>query len=252
MTDWDPGLYDRYGEERLRPALDLIARLGGTPRDIWDLGCGTGAITRILAQRWPAALVRGVDSSPEMLEQAHGIAGIEWIEGRIEEWSPESPPELIFSNAALQWVGDHDELFPRLVDHLAPGGVLAVQMPRNFGEPSHVLLAETARSGRWSDSVGHVVRDSPVAPPQHYQRLLRDRVTALDIWETTYLQVLDGPDPVLEWTRATGARPFVAAAGDNSEDFLADYRDRLRIAYPTEADGTTLFPFRRLFIVARR
>ena len=163
MTRWDPGLYDRYGDERLRPALDLIATLGGAPEDIWDLGCGTGAITRILAERWPEARVRGLDSSPEMLRQARPVTGIEWVEGTIEGWSPERETDLIFSNAALHWVGDHDDLLPRLIGHLTAGGVLAIQMPRNFGEPSHTLLAETARSERWVDSVGHVVGGSPVA-----------------------------------------------------------------------------------------
>lgn len=252
MTAWDPGLYDRYGGERTRPALDLIGALRGEPRDIWDLGCGTGAITSILAERWPQARVRGLDSSADMLREARPIAGIEWIQGRIEDWAPDRPVDLIFSNAALQWVDGHEELIPRLAGHLAPGGTLAIQMPRNFGEPSHTLLADTARSERWRASVGHVVRDSPVAPPAHYLRLLRGLVADVDIWETTYLQVLRGPDPVLEWTRATGARPYLAAAGDRSEEFLADYRDRLRTAYPPEPDGTTVFPFRRLFIVARR
>jgi len=251
VTGWDPALYERYADARTRPALDLIARLGGEPQEIWDLGCGTGTITAILAERWAAAAVHGLDSSPEMLEQARAIDGIDWVAGSIEAWTPGRPADLIFSNAALQWVDDHDRLIPGLVRHLADDGTLAIQMPRNFAEPSHTLLAETARSPRWRDSIGHVVRGAPVAAPEHYMRLLREVTTDVDVWETTYLQVLHGPDPVLEWTRATGARPYLEAAGDDAEAFLADYRDRLRAAYPPESDGTTLFPFQRLFIVAR-
>ena len=252
MTAWDPGQYELYANERLRPALDLIGRIPGDPSMIWDLGCGTGAITGLLAHRWPNAAVYGHDSSPEMLERARLIASVEWVEGTIESWSPAKPVDLVFSNAALQWVGDHDSLLPRLAGHVRPGGTLAIQMPRNYGEPSHLLLAETAQSDRWRQLLGEVTRRPPVAPPDHYLRILRGHTVAVDIWETTYLQVLEGEDPVAEWTRAAGARPYLTAAGDESDAFMADYSKRLRAAYPREPDGATLFPFRRLFIVARR
>jgi len=187
-----------------------------------------------------------------MLERARGIEGIDWVEGAVEDWAPDVPVDLVFSNAALQWVDDHDTLFPRLTGQLASGGVLAIQMPRNHAEPSHTILAETARSDRWKGAMGGVSRGVPVAKPEDYWRILRDLVADVDIWETTYLQVLEGEDPVAAWTRATGARPYLAAAGDDAEAFFADYTARLRAAYPKQADGSTLFPFRRLFIVARR
>ena len=252
MTGWDPGQYERFADKRLRPALDLIARIPGNPSVIWDLGCGTGVITGLLAHRWPNAGVHGLDSSAEMLERAQPIGGIEWVEGTIESWSPTEPVDLVFSNAALQWVGNHDALLPRLAGRLRPGGTLAIQMPRNFEEPSHLLLAETARSDRWRRLLEQVTRPPPVAPSDDYLRILRGHAAVIDIWETTYLQVLQGDDPVAGWTRATAARPYLAVAGDESDAFMADYTERLRAAYPPEPDGTTLFPFRRLFIVARR
>ena len=251
MTDWDPGVYERYADHRLRPALDLIGRLRGDPREIWDLGCGTGVITAMLAERWPGARVHGLDSSPAMLERARMIDGIDWVLGDISSWSPDPPPDLVFSNAALHWVDDHRAVFPRLVQHLVPGGTLAVQMPRNFTEPSHTLLAETASTPRWSPALGHVAPpEPPVWNPSAYHRALDGLVASIDIWETTYVQRLDGEDPVARWARATAARPYLEAAGDEAEAFMADYAARLRAAYPPEPDGTTLFPFRRLFIVA--
>lgn len=187
-----------------------------------------------------------------MLERARPIEGIDWVEGSIEEWSPDEPVDLLFSNAALQWVGDHHTLLPRLARCVATGGTLAIQMPRNYDGPSHTILAETAQSERWRERMGGVRREAPVAEPEDYWRLLGGVVSHLDIWETIYLQVLDGKDPVAAWTRSTGARPYLAAAGEAAEEFFADYTVRLRRAYPPQPDGKTLFPFRRMFMVARR
>jgi trans-aconitate 2-methyltransferase len=250
MTGWDPAQYERYADERLRPALDLIGRIPTTPAEVWDLGCGTGSITGLLAERWPLASVHGLDSSPAMLEKARHIPGIEWVLADIAQWEPRQPADLIFSNAALHWLGDHNELLPRLGTHLAPGGVLAIQMPRNFAAPSHTLLAGTAASARWRDLVGHLVSPTPVADPAEYHHLLSSRFDSIDIWETIYLQILQGQDPVAEWARGTAARPYLDALGSNGEEFMADYALRLRSAYPPLDDGSTLFPFRRLFIVA--
>ncbi|MEX0825516.1 MAG: methyltransferase domain-containing protein [Acidimicrobiia bacterium] len=249
MTSWDPAQYDRYAGERLRPALDLIARIPIAPRSIWDLGCGTGSITALLAKRWPEATVGGLDSSPTMLGRAREIPGIEWRLADIASWEPEQPPELIFSNAALHWLDDHATLLPRLAAQVAPGGVLAVQMPRNFDEPSHALLAATAASSRWREAVGHLVRPAPVAEPAEYHHLLSGRFATLDIWETVYFQVLEGEDPVAEWARGTAARPYLDALDGHGEEFMEDYASRLRRAYPRSDDGTTLFPFRRLFLI---
>lgn len=252
MGSWDPARYLAFGDERFRPSLDLIGALAVDPGTIWDLGCGTGDLTVLLADRWPAARVWGLDSSSEMLARARTDTRVAWVLGDIVTWEPDQSVDLIFSTAALHWVGDHERLFPRLVGLLAPGGVLAVQMPRNFDQPSHTLLAATAHAERWAERVGHLVGPVPVAEPVWYHRLLRPLVARLDIWETTYFHALTGPDPVAAWTRSTAARPFLDTLGADAEDFMADYAALLADAYPADPDGTTLFPFRRLFLLARK
>lgn len=254
MTIWDPGQYLRYGDERLRPGFELLARIGDLPPgDLWDLGCGTGAHLRAIAARWPGRRAIGFDSSPEMLAKAAAEGdGIEWREGRVEGWQPETPPALAFSNAVLQWVDGHETLIPRLLRALAPGGVLAIQMPRNFDQPSHVLMREVASTGPWASRLAPLMRPDPVAPPAVYYDLLAPLARTLDIWETEYQHALEGETPVLEWVRGTALRPLLEPlepAGRTA--FEAAYRARLAEAYPRRADGTTLFPFRRIFIVAR-
>ncbi|MDX1691926.1 MAG: methyltransferase domain-containing protein [Acidimicrobiia bacterium] len=253
MPTWDPDQYLRFADHRLRPAADLVARIPlSGPELIWDLGCGTGGPTLLLRRRWPEATINALDSSAEMLEQAPPTEGIDWIRGDIAEWSPAEPPSLVFSNAALHWVDDHVALFPRLVGTLRPGGVLAVQMPRNHEEPSHVRLRETARSDRWRDRVAHLVREAPVLAPQRYHGILREHSASIDLWETVYLQALIGRNAVAEWARGSVLRPFLDVLGNEGDAFFADYASRLADDHPAEPDGTTLFPFRRLFIVATR
>jgi trans-aconitate 2-methyltransferase len=181
-----------------------------------------------------------------------GIAAT-WVEADIATWAPDRAPDLIYSNAALHWVGDHETLLPRLLGCVRPGGVLAVQMPRNFEAPSHALLRATAESGPWADRLAAVLDWRPVAAPEWYYDLLVPRAGILDIWETVYLHVLDGDDPVLRWTRGTALRPLMQAlGGEDRVVFEAAYAGRLREAFPRRVDGRTLFPFRRLFIVAQR
>jgi len=254
-VSWDPGQYGLYGDERERPGLDLIARVPlAAPASVVDLGCGAGGLTRRLAARWPDAAVTGIDSSPAMLAKARaGASPIVWRRGDIVEWRPESAVDLIYSNAVLHWLDDHRRLFPRLMEALAPGGVLAVQMPRNHGAPSHVAMTEAARAGPWRDRLEPVLRTSPVAEPAVYYDSLAPRAARLEIWETAYLHVLDGDDPVVEWTRGSALRPLLAALDDDHRDaFLADYRARVARHYPRRADGRTLFPFKRLFLIAIR
>ena len=249
---WDPAQYERFADERLRPAIELISRIGGDPRDIWDLGSGTGSVTRLLVERFPGAAIHGLDSSPEMLEMARRIPRVDWVEGDIVDWVPADPPDLVFSNATLHWLGDHGRLFPRLAETVATRGTFAVQMPRNFGEPSHLLLAEMAGSPRWRDRTRAVRTPEPVAEPSRYHADLRQHFDRLDIWETVYLQILSGPNPVAEWARGTALRPYLDVLGEAADDFVAEYTARLAAAYPALDDGTTPFPFRRLFIVGTR
>jgi trans-aconitate 2-methyltransferase len=255
VSDWDPALYRRFAGDRLRPALDLLARVPvDAPQRIVDLGCGTGASTAILAARWPGAAIVGVDSSPAMLADARkALPGASFLQCDLQCWSAAEPVDVLFSNAALQWAEGHGELVPRLMRSVAPGGALAIQMPRNFDAPSHRLMAETAHEGPWRDRLASVVaaRAEPVASPEAYARMLAPLAAKLDIWESTYLMRLAGENPVVEWTRATGLRPYLNALAEaEREAFLADYRRRIAAAYPREPDGSTYFPFRRIFIVA--
>jgi trans-aconitate 2-methyltransferase len=256
---WDPSQYLKFAGERLRPGFDLLARIGDLPAGpVWDLGCGTGEHARAMAERWPERPFHGVDLSAEMLAKAAARPSrVEWSRGPVETWSPPQPVALVFSNAVLQWLDDHPRLLPKLVQALAPGGVLAIQMPRNFDQPSHVLMRAVASEGRWAERLDPMLRRDPVASPQTYYALLQPVARAgLDIWETEYLHALEetssGESPVLSWVRATALRPLLEAldAGQQRE-FVAAYDARLRQAYPAAPDGRTLFPFRRLFIVAR-
>jgi trans-aconitate 2-methyltransferase len=250
---WNPERYLAFGGERTRPAVDLLARVPlAAPARVADLGCGPGNSTALLAARWPDAEVIGIDSSREMLAKAEadGIRA-SWQQADIASWTPDAPFDLLFSNAALQWVPDHAGLLPRLLGHLRPGGVLAVQMPRNFAAPSHTLLRAVANEGPWAERLAPRLDGKPVAAPECYHDLLAPHAAALDIWQTEYMHVLDGDDPVLSWVRSTALRPVSAALNAAEQaGFEAEYARRLRAAYPRRPDGHTLFPFRRLFMVA--
>jgi trans-aconitate 2-methyltransferase len=260
-THWNPNQYLKFSDHRLRPALELINRVPlVSPQVICDLGCGAGQVTRLIAERWPSATVYGIDHSKEMLAQAAAEPGvIRWIETDIRTWSPDEPPDLIYSNATLHWVEAHHELFPRLVGLLETGGCLAVQMPLSWELPSHRLMRETLENGGpngsalGTETLRRAVNRKWVAHAKTYYELLADHTRHVDIWETEYLQVLEGDHPVLEWVKGTGLRPILNDLGDHERElFLAEYARRLRAAYPARPDGRTLYPFRRLFMVATR
>jgi trans-aconitate 2-methyltransferase len=251
-VSWDPQLYLKFSDHRARPALELLARVPlEAPRLCVDLGCGAGNVTRAIASRWPGAEVWGVDSSKEMLARAAATPGkIGWIEADVGTWNPRKKPDLIFSNATLHWILDHKALFARLFDGVNPGGCLAVQMPRNWNAPSHRLMRETLEDLKLgSVELKRYVRRVWVEEPDFYYDLLAPRAKTLDVWETEYQQVLEGDDPVLEWVKSTGLRPILEELKEKSV-YLEEYASRLRKAYPRRADGKTLYPFRRLFIVA--
>jgi trans-aconitate 2-methyltransferase len=256
--DWDPATYLRYADERSRPFADLMARVRSeSPRTVVDLGCGEGALTATLAARWPSASVTGVDSSPEMLAAAatHAEAGrVDFVRADVREWQPEGPVDVLVSNAVLHWVPGHPDLLTRWAGHLAPGGELAVQVPGNFRAPTHALLTELCRSPRWSARLTGVgPRPDAVLEPAGYLDLLADAGLEADVWETTYLHVLRGEDPVLAWVRGTVLRPVLAELDDDEvADLTSAYAALLRSAYPARADGTTVLPFRRIFAVGRR
>lgn len=251
---WNPEQYLRFSAPRLRPAVDLLARVDGTPRTVVDLGCGTGHVTALLAARWPQAQITGVDDSAAMLAQArNALPALTWQQQGIADWRADVPVDLLFSNAALHWLPDHAALLPRLARQVAPGGTLAVQMPRNFLAPSHTAIADSVRAGPWRARLEPLLGPPPVAEPAAYFDVLQPLAATLDLWETEYLQVLDGEDPVKEWTKGTWLKTFLdRLEGAERDAFEADYAARVRAAYPRRADGTTLFPFRRLFIVMKR
>ncbi|MFI9584002.1 trans-aconitate 2-methyltransferase [Streptomyces sp. NPDC052236] len=265
---WDPHQYLRHAGHRTRPFLDLLARIANLPNDerparIADLGCGPGNVTALLALRWPAARITGFDLSPQMLAQAsmeHAgtTPGGGWLDFRPADaahWTPEEPYDLIVSNAALQWVPEHPECFPRWIDGLAAGGTLAFQVPGNFTAPSHALLGELCDTPRWRGRLGdHGRRFVHILEPAEYLTRLADLDCETDVWETTYLQLLTGDDPVLDWVKGTALRPVLTELADDPEAasaFLAEYRHLLREAYPQGKYGT-VFPFRRIFAVARK
>ncbi len=253
---WDPQQYGRFAAERGRPFLDLLARVGADrPRRVVDVGCGPGALTALLAERWPDAAVEGLDSSPEMIDAA-AAAGRPQLRFRVadaQSWTPPGDADVVISNATLQWVPTHRELIPRWAAALPGDGWLAFQVPGNFGSFSHALMRELVATARWRDSLTGILRhDDAVGTPEEYAGLLHRSGLSADVWETTYLHVLAGPDPVLEWVRGTGLGPIRAALSPTDlAEFEASYAVRLREAYPATEHGT-LFPFRRIFAVGHK
>lgn len=254
-NDWNPGAYDRFRGLRLRPALDLLAQVPDLPPgDVVDLGCGSGAAGPVLRARFAQARLIGLDASAPMLERAAASGAYDQlIEGDIGDWHPQSPPALIFSNAALHWLGDHATLMPRLAAMLAPGGMLAVQMPGNFLAPSHALLRATA-ARLFAGRLANEPYVPPVRSAQDYMLLLAP-LGVTEGWETVYVQRLEATEhghPVRAFTQSTTMRPFLAPLDpDETRAFVADYDAGLELAYPRLADGSVLFSFRRVFFTLR-
>lgn len=250
---WDPEQYARFARPRSRPFHDLLAQVGAeAPGVVVDLGCGSGELTLDLVRRWPAAHVRGVDSSPEMVGRAPRGRGAEFSTGTAEEFDA-TGVDVLVSNAVLQWVPTHRDLLTRWAGQLNPGGWLAFAVPANFDAPSHRLMRELAASGPWSDRLRGVLRGGEsVAAPAEYLDLLAGAGLLADVWATEYQHVLAGTDPVLEWVRGTGLRPALQALDPvAAQEFTAQYAALLREAYPARPHGTP-FAFLRTFAVARR
>lgn len=251
---WQPDQYLKFADERLRPALDLIGRIDlDAPARIADLGCGAGNVTRLLALRWPSASLTGVDSSLAMLERAQSVLPEAcWVEADVSSWMPEEPLDLVFSNAALHWIDNQEEVLVRMVEALVPGGVLAVQMPGNFNAPSHTLIRQLASREPWAQKLAEAQMGA-VREMAAYHSLLAPRVSHLSMWGTTYWQAMRGERPVLEWLRGTTLVPYLSRlAEDEQTAFLEELQVGLAKAYPADASGVTLFPFRRIFLLASR
>jgi len=260
-TVWDANLYLKFGDHRTRPALDLMGRLdpanGARPgHAVYDLGCGAGNISRILAERFPEAAVIGIDSSEEMLAKARSQtvdARITFARGDLAQFEPTLPPGILYSNAAYHWLEGHIDMFPGLLKLLPSGGQLAIQMPRNHEAPSHASMHEAAQAGPWRDRLTKVRPIARVEEPGRYYDALKPLCSDLEVWETIYQQPLTGKDPVAQFTSSTGLRPYLELLQEPERTaFYETYAALVAKAYPTRPDGITLFPFRRLFIVARR
>lgn len=252
---WDPAQYARFSDHRSRPFFDLTARVDcSSPRMVVDLGCGSGELTAELARRWSQAQVTGIDSSEQMVAKARSLesppANLSFTAGDLRDWTPAPGTDVVVSNAALQWVPGHQALLTQWAGALEPGAWLAVQVPGNFGSPSHVLMRELAASRAWRDRLDGVLRhQDAVEEPDGYLRLMSGAGLTAEAWETTYQQVLSGPDPVLEWVRGTGLRPVLGALSPaDAGEFQDQYGALLRGAYPEEPFGT-VFAFRRVFAV---
>jgi trans-aconitate 2-methyltransferase len=253
---WDPDRYLAFADERGRPFLDLVSRIAGVdPRTVVDLGCGAGNLTVLLAERWPGARVLGVDSSAQMVRAAPTQARVEFTVADIREWpdwagSTVGQVDVLVSNAALQWVPGHLDLLPGLVRSVSPDGWLAFQVPGNNDSPSHTIRRDLAAEPSYA---GHTA--GVATPDAHdaatYLQALREIGCEVDAWETTYLHVLEGPDPVFTWVSGTGARPTLQSLPEDLRaEFEEELKRRLREVYP-ERDGVVVLPFRRVFVVAR-
>ncbi len=249
----DPAQYARFSEERSLPFHTLLSRVPERAfQQIVDLGSGTGELTKLLSQHWAGSMILGIDNSPEMVEQAQKFTQPGGLEFRLSDINDyDERADLIFSNAALQWLDDHENLFPKLASLVKPGGVLAVQMPSSFEQPSHVLLEQTARSGPWANKLANWHK-LQVRPLRWYLDLLIGLGLEVDAWETDYLFVLQGPNPVLEWVKGTSMQPILSALDDAEQaEFSKVYGAALRNAYPPTDNGT-IYPFKRIFFVASR
>ncbi|TQM37694.1 trans-aconitate 2-methyltransferase [Pseudonocardia cypriaca] len=248
---WDPALYLDFDDHRSRPFRDLLARVGATsPRRVVDLGCGPGHLTSVLSARWPDAHVRALDSSSDMVAAARE-RGIDAELADVVDWVPAPDTDVVVTNAVLQWVPSHPQLLPRWLEALPSGAWFAMQVPGNFGAPSHALVRELLAEPRWRGRA-EVRGDSTVPEPAHYAELLASQAADVDVWETTYLHRLTGPDPVLKWISGTALRPVRDALDPGDyEAFRGALAPRLRAAYPMRPDGSTWFPFRRIFAVAQ-
>jgi len=256
MKDWNPDLYRQFEAERTRPAQELLNRIPLlSPAYVTDLGCGPGNSTELLHQNWPEAQVTGLDSSQAMLDQAQRrLPDCKFTLADIRHWQATPPQDVIYANASLQWLTDHPVLLPHLVTQLAPGGVLAIQMPDNLDEPSHRLMRHVAERPAWQAKTDpQTAARKRLLSTDDYYDLLTTAGCRVDLWRTTYYHVMPSPQAIIDWLLATGLRPYLAALDDAEQAlWLADYHAEIARAYPPRQDGNLLLAFPRLFLVAQK
>lgn len=253
--DWNATQYSKFLEERTRPAAELVARVPiANVSTAVDLGCGPGNSTSVIKARWPGADILGIDNSEEMLEQARSHhPNFKFTMADLTTWEPTGRYDLIFSNAALQWVGNHNTLLERLMSYLNPGGVLAIQMPHNHNEVTHASMREVANEGLWSVDLSTVRNTPPILEARDYYDILNKSASEIDIWETRYFHIMDSVTAIAEWLKGTGLRPFLAPLSETAKErFMERYIEKLESAFPVQADGKVLLPFPRMFIIAKK
>jgi trans-aconitate 2-methyltransferase len=254
MADWSPSTYLKFEDERTRPARDLLAEVRlDAPGRVIDMGCGPGNSTELLVERFAGAEVIGLDNSPNMLAKARErLPKVRFEVADASTWVPDERTSLVFANAIYQWIPGHIDALQNVVDALPEGGVLAVQMPDNVGEPSHQLMRQIAADGPWADILQDAARD-PLPPVRTYYDALKPHAARLDIWHTAYNHVLADADAIVEWVSATGLRPFVdPLSPEHRAEFLSRYKAAIAKAYPSVVDGKVLLRFPRLFMIAVR
>jgi len=255
VSAWSPAQYAKFEDERNRPAIELLARVPlDRPGRVVDLGCGPGNSTELLVARFPGAEVVGLDNSPEMLAAARKrLPRTRFIEADAATWTPADPVDLLFSNATFQWIPDHRAVLGRLAAALPPGGALAMQVPDNLGEPTHMLMREVALKGPWKAKFAARIEREEIPPPTAYYDLLKPLSARVDIWSTIYNHVLAGPQAIVDWVLGTGLRPYLARLDEGERSaFLEQYVAGIGEAYPPRIDGKVLLRFPRLFLVAIR
>ena len=256
MPAWSPEQYLKFADERTRPARDLLAQVPlKEAKVVYDLGCGPGNSTELLAEAYPSAKIIGVDNSPDMLKQARAnLPALRFEEADLHGWAPAEEADLLYSNATFQWLPDHVSILQRLLKCLKPGGVLAVQMPDNLGEPTHLAMAEAAHNTPYFEKLKTAASARAVLPKAHfYYEVLKPQCSRLDIWHTIYNHPLKGAAAIVEWVKGTGLRPFLAPLNETEQaDYLARYEALIANAYPAMADGAVLLRFPRIFIVAKK
>ncbi len=254
--DWDPGLYMRFGDERTRPSIDLVSRINiENPQTIIDIGCGPGNSTRILRQRWPESRITGIDNSPAMIEKAkNDYPGHEWIIADAATFNPDEKYDIVFSNASIQWISNHEKLIAGLMELVGEQGALAIQIPLYRHMPISGLIERTASMGKWKLETRGCGELLTFHERGFYYDLLAKRCSSLTMWETSYIHVMNAHIDILEMIKSTGLKPYLEAMKieNDRRDFLKEVLREIELAYPAQGNGSVLFPFERLFFIAYR
>ncbi|HEY9167710.1 MAG TPA: methyltransferase domain-containing protein [Candidatus Kryptonia bacterium] len=256
MLKWNPHEYLKFAGERTRPSVDLAARIEiENPRSIIDIGCGPGNSTQVLRSRWPAAKIIGLDSSAEMIARASkDFPESEWITADVSSYSFPTKHDIVFSNAAIQWIPDHDELLPRLMDAVSSGGVFAVQVPSDAGSPLRLALLEVSARPEWNRFVAGAEKLAAYHDADYYYNILAPISSKFDLWETTYYHLLDFHKGLVEWYKGTGMRPFLERIPDEKMkiEFQNQILNECVKAYRIQDNGKLLYPFKRTFFIATK